>query len=286
MREQIYRTTLWAVSIAVVSGQTAVDLRMQSKDVDFSAAASTKPFQTGASIPSTCAAGQMFFLTSAAAGSNVYGCTASNVWSLEGGGTGGSGGSGATLASQLGDFVVTRTSSTTLSIGPGCSAATPCNIRFGTQVYTFSTGGTVTISGGTGTAYIYLSGTGVLTVGHNLTVTCSSGCTAQSGVTGFPLNSIPLFTWTATSGTWNTSGGADQRAFLSTALLGSGAGIQLTQTPGQNTIATDPTVVGLRVAAPATSSSSCVAGTWATDGTYYYLCVNTNTWMRTLLSTF
>ena len=87
MRDQIYCTALWAwaLSVVIASGQTAVDLRTQSKDVDFSGAASTKPIQTGAAIPATCVPGQMFFLTTAPVGSNVYGCEATNVWALESG---------------------------------------------------------------------------------------------------------------------------------------------------------------------------------------------------------
>lgn len=41
----------------------------------------------GSSLPSTCTAsiGQVFFLTSASAGANVYGCTATNTWTVQGG---------------------------------------------------------------------------------------------------------------------------------------------------------------------------------------------------------
>ena len=279
--------TLW-LPCAVASGQTAIDLKTQSKNVDFSSAASTKPFQTGTAMPSTCTTGQMFFLTTAPAGSNLYGCGAINSWSLESGGSGssGNGSGGATMASQLGDFLVTQVNSTTLSIGSACTAAMPCKVRFGGQTYGFPAGGVVAVSGGTGTAYIYISSGGVLTVGHNLTANCTTGCTTQAGVNAFPLNSIPLFTWTATNGTWDATGGSDQRAFLSTQVLASGAGIQLTQTPGASTVATDSTVVGLRVAAPATSSSTCIAGTWAADNSYYYVCVNANQWLRAPLTTF
>jgi hypothetical protein len=35
-------------------GQTQVDLGTQAKSVDFSAASSTKPFATGATLPATC----------------------------------------------------------------------------------------------------------------------------------------------------------------------------------------------------------------------------------------
>ena len=252
MRDKFYRGMLWGLSLPVVFGQTAVDLRTQSRNVDFSGAVSTKPFQTGTTFPATCAIGQMLFLTSAPAGSNVFGCAAPNIWTLESGG-GGSGAGG--VASQLGDFLTTRTNSTTLTIGAACGATTPCNVRYGGQVYSFVTGGVATVIAGTGTAYIYVSSSGVLTVGHNLTLTCSIGCTAVGGVTSFPLDAIPLFIWTSTGGAWDATGGADERAFLSSQLLVAGAGIQLTQSPGQNIVLTDPTVVGLRVAAPATSSS-------------------------------
>ena len=281
MRDKFYPTMLWALSLPTVFGQTAVDLRTQSRNVDFSAAVSTKPFQTGPTIPGTCAIGQVFFLTSAPAGSNIYGCSASNTWNLESGGGGSVG-----VASQLGDFLTAPTTSTTLAIGSACAAATPCNVRFGIQVYSFISGGVATLSGGTGTAFIYISSTGVLTVGHNLTLTCSTGCSAVSGVTAFPLDSIPLFLWTATAGTWNALGGADQRAFLSSQVLESGPGIQLSQTAGQNTVLADATVVALRVSAPATSSSACVTGTWAATSSFYYVCISTNTWVRSALSTF
>ncbi len=59
--------------------------------VDFTAAGTTAPVKTGllAARPSTCAPGQMYFVTDATAGQNLYLCTATAVWSL---GTGGSGG--------------------------------------------------------------------------------------------------------------------------------------------------------------------------------------------------
>jgi hypothetical protein len=79
-------------------GQTAVDLRSQSKTVDFAAAPSTRPMQTGTVLPSLCAPGQMFFNSAAPAGQNLYGCTATNVWTLQAGGSG----SGSGLPTQTG----------------------------------------------------------------------------------------------------------------------------------------------------------------------------------------
>jgi hypothetical protein len=73
------------------SAQTQVDLRTQAKNVDFTGAPFTQPVKTGVSLPATCSVGELFFLTSAAAGSNLYACVTANTWALEGGGGGGSG---------------------------------------------------------------------------------------------------------------------------------------------------------------------------------------------------
>jgi hypothetical protein len=72
-------------------GQTQVDLRTQSKSVDFSRAASTLPVQTGTSLPSTCLVGALYFMTSAPAGANLYACVTANTWTLETGGAASSG---------------------------------------------------------------------------------------------------------------------------------------------------------------------------------------------------
>ena len=67
-----------------LSGQTLVDLRTQSKSVDFSAATTTKPAKSGTALPATCSVGELFYNTAAPAGSNLYGCTATNSWTVQG----------------------------------------------------------------------------------------------------------------------------------------------------------------------------------------------------------
>src|ERR1700689_3504790 len=97
-------------SVGALHGQlTQVDLRLQSRDVDFSAASTTKPFKSGSGLPSSCGQGEMYYRLDAAAGMNVYGCTATNSWTLE------QGPPAASMASQLGDFAVTMTSAPTLA---------------------------------------------------------------------------------------------------------------------------------------------------------------------------
>jgi hypothetical protein len=386
-----------------LAAQTRVDLRTQSKSVDFSGASSTKPSQAGITLPATCAIGQTFLNTAAQPGQNLYICTAINTWTVQGanglanyatpfasattvtvpgsthqmgtaklfvevydtetpavlvepnevqinpttydvtvsfaspqsgtlvlsaaGGGGGSispvtsvfgrigavaaqasdysfaqiagavasnqlpaaGGdlagtltsatvaalrnhtvssaapsagqalvwsaidnqwepqntsltSGGGMASQLGDFLVTTSGGNTLTIGSNCSSATPCNVRVGSTVYGVTQGATVTLSGGTGQAYIYIDFFGNLTVGHNLTLTCSAGCVALSGVTSFPVNAIPLSTWSATNGVWSSSG-TDRRAFLSANALAAGPGIITIQSGSQTQVAVDSAAV-------------------------------------------
>jgi hypothetical protein len=282
---RIHRILLLAVVAGALHGQiTQLDLHFQSRDIDFSTANATKPFKSGASLPSVCGIGEMFFALNAPAGANLYGCTSLNGWTLEST-SGSGGGSGASMASQLGDFAVARTSATVLTIGANCSVTTPCIVRFGSLVYSFASSGSVSISAGTGLAYVYVSSAGALTVGHNLTANCTAGCIGQSGVTSFPTDAIPLFTWSATSGTWDTAGGTDQRALLSSKSIMASTGLTSAESSGKTVVTVDSTIVSLRTSVPATSSAACTAGTWATDSSYYYLCVSLNSWRRTALST-
>jgi hypothetical protein len=279
----IFRILLLATlggSGALYSQLTQLDLRMQSRDVDFSGSSATKPFKVGTGLPSSCGQGEMYYRLDATAGMNVFGCTAPNSWTLE------QGPPAASMASQLGDFAVMATSSTTLAIGTGCSTSTPCSVRFGALVYSFGSGGTVTISAGSGLAIIYISNAGTLTVGHNVTAACGSGCVTQSGVTAFPPDAIPLFTWSATNGTWDVNGGVDQRAFLSSKSVTAGLGITSSEVSGKTLLSAETSVIGLRSAAPGTSSSTCTMGSWATDGSFFYLCTATNTWRRAALASF
>ncbi len=67
----------WVVLMVwIAAGQTQIDLNTQAKNV---------PIKAGASLPTACTVGQIFFLTSASTGTNLYGCTAVNTWSAQGG---------------------------------------------------------------------------------------------------------------------------------------------------------------------------------------------------------
>lgn len=90
-----YAILAWVMAGAVES-QTLLDLRTQSKSVDFSGANTTKPMKTGTVLPATCGVGEAFFQTNAPAGSNFYLCTAQNSWTLQVGAVGPTGPAGPT----------------------------------------------------------------------------------------------------------------------------------------------------------------------------------------------
>jgi hypothetical protein len=106
---------LLAVGASFVWGQTQVDLRTQSKTVDFSAAPETRPVKTGSALPATCNLGDMYFLTTAPAGANLYACVSVNTWSLQSG-AGGPGGS--VTVDSSGTLVGTRSTDNYIG-GPG-----------------------------------------------------------------------------------------------------------------------------------------------------------------------
>jgi hypothetical protein len=87
------RTVVCGLSLLLSAGlanaQTQVDLQSQSKNIDFSGAAATRPVKTGTSLPSNCSVGELFFRIDASPGGNLYGCTATNTWSQLGSGGGG-----------------------------------------------------------------------------------------------------------------------------------------------------------------------------------------------------
>ena len=68
--------------------QTVVDLRTQSKNVDFTNASSTKPFRSGTTLPASCSANESFLKTNATPGQNLYVCTTPGdpgAWTVQGG---------------------------------------------------------------------------------------------------------------------------------------------------------------------------------------------------------
>lgn len=55
--------------------------------IDASGASSTKPAKSGNTLPATCSINELFYKSNATAGQNIYGCTATNTWTLQSGGS-------------------------------------------------------------------------------------------------------------------------------------------------------------------------------------------------------
>lgn len=218
---------------------TSIDLQVQAKNPDFSNFPFTRPIAVGTVLPSACQIGQLYFLASANPGSNLYACTGTNVWTVESGSA-----QGLTMASQLGDFSAVL-SGGTLTIGGGCSTTTPCNARAGNTTFSFSSPATAVITGATASdlALIYIDSAGNLTVADNAAPITCTGCTYLSGISQFPANSIPLWSWTIVGGALASGGGRDYRAVLSTNPVIAGTGVQVTGSSGVATVAIDPTSV-------------------------------------------
>ena len=195
------------------------------------------------------------------------------------------------VTSKLKDFEFERTSPNELTFGRECSTRTPCNVRFNQRTHSFTAGGTVVLGGTSpkGEAFAYVTRDGKLTIGSNLSIASCTGCIAVPGVTNFPQNTVPLWTWTATTvaGVWDRDGGVDRRGFQSTKVIIPGLGIQIAESPDSTAIAVDTAALQLLVhSTPASSSAACAPGAIWSDDNYFYVCVASGTIKRAALSTF
>jgi len=191
----VARLVLCGLVVGGVAGwaQTKVDLPRQSKNVDFSQSATTKPVKTGTVAPPTCGVGELFFSNNATAGQNLFGCTAANTWTQL------SGGSGSGTFSGISDLRVTLAGNT-YSVAAG-------TIRFGEIANAFNAATlTTTAAGDTGTMRFFVDYNG-----GNPRIGClfpatftgsytPTGMTCSTGTT-FPANSMPLATADVTTGT-------------------------------------------------------------------------------------
>jgi hypothetical protein len=75
------RVSALALITLTAVAQTTLDLPSQTRRVDFTQAASTRPVKAGTTLPSTCVQGDLYFLTGATAGQNLYACASANTWS-------------------------------------------------------------------------------------------------------------------------------------------------------------------------------------------------------------
>ena len=216
-------------------GQTQVDLKTQTKNVDFSAAPTTKPVKAGTALPATCTSGELFFKTNAAPGGNLYLCTAVNTWTP----------SGLASASQATDFLVTA---------QGASATIQCTVcQYGIGAKTFVVSSTMsasglTGSGGSATVFFYLNPTGTPQFGYDGTTVTGATLTGLAGqtlITSFPGDSIPLATCAVLANQFTAC--TDFRAVYRRSVAVAGIGIVVLEDPstGLTTYAVNPALVGL-----------------------------------------
>ena len=182
---------IWAVCWSIpLAAQTQVDLRTQSKTVDFQAAPFTKPFKSGSALPLTCTQGEMFFLLTATPGTNVYGCP-NGGWVSEGGG-------GVTTIKNTGTTVGAR-SILDLSTGPGVILATSDS---GQSILIQTSLDTAVIqtrsSGQSGATLLCASASG-----SGTTYSCSLSPTLSTYTAGMVLNWMPDVTATLGPATLN-----------------------------------------------------------------------------------
>jgi hypothetical protein len=212
---------LWGLSCY---GQTKIDLPTQSRDVDFTQAAFTKPVKAGTGLPATCGIDELYLRNDASPGSNLFECTATNTWTLLTGGTGG-GTSGGVSGSQISDLSVTRDSTTQITSGALCSPSAPCLVRIQDTIFSYTNAVTATNPTGSGTVWVGIDPTGVRTAWNNLTGLTCTGLVCVSGAAGFPPDTIPLARCTVTSGAFDSGGCTDLRALYSRDIYVAGPGL-------------------------------------------------------------
>ncbi len=133
---------MWVTGAHTVPAQTRIDLQTQAKSADLSSMGPTKPAQTGSVLPATCSVGEVFFLTSAPAGTNLNVCAGANQWSALSGGSGSGGGVtlevDGTTVGTTGMLNLLSTSGSTVTAAPAGSGLTitvsPASSQFATRL--------------------------------------------------------------------------------------------------------------------------------------------------------
>ena len=164
--------------------------------VDFTGAAATSPvvLATTSSITgSACAQGQMAFSSNATAGANIYGCTATNVWTQEGGS-----GTPTTVAGGQSVSVSTVGSTATVSAPSAPLPASLYNwtpqlpggtLTSGTPATITLTPGPIGVSGSLTNYWLYVNnGTGTAEAVHITSGSCTGAGQTSCTVTFTPGN--------------------------------------------------------------------------------------------------
>lgn len=158
--------------MSLAAGQTSVDLRTQDRGVNF-----TADFENRHVVAGDVPARELFFKIELPP-----------------------------IQTGLG---VTWLSGQTLSIGSGRTIAISCAVRFGNTTYSIQSGATATVSGGNGAGICLYFERGS-NYGRSQSDSELFGLRApppNPEFSEFPSDSVPLFTWSSTSGLWEATGG-------------------------------------------------------------------------------
>lgn len=142
---------------------TTLNLGTQGRNADFSNLSFTRPVTVGTSLPPTCQMGQLFFNSAAAAGSNLFGCTAPNTWTLQGGTSSGAVGSGGGTP------------------GAGAALFTPSSLTFGAQTVGTTAPSQAIVFSNSGTGPISISSVS-LSGANSLDFSTSNNCGSSVAV--------------------------------------------------------------------------------------------------------
>jgi hypothetical protein len=139
---------------------------------DFTGAGATLPAKSGTTLPSTCRQGEVFFRTDAAAGQNLFFCTATNVWTqMSGGGLGDPGSNGLvkrTDANATAPATASDLAAPAYCVDSGSTDSYVCSVSPAVGGYT--TGLRVTLranTANTGSASLKMNGLGSVTIRKN-----------------------------------------------------------------------------------------------------------------------
>jgi trimeric autotransporter adhesin len=104
---------IWILTAATALAQSTVTgSKTMQGSWDASGATATKPAKSGATLPSTCGAGEFFFNTAAAAGQNLYLCASANTWTQLSAGVNSVFGRAGVVSAQSGDYNFSQLSGT------------------------------------------------------------------------------------------------------------------------------------------------------------------------------
>lgn len=107
---------------AIMTGETGTCgsvVLSQSPTIDSPIITTSVLLPNGTAVPGTCSIGMIYFDNDATAGVNLYGCTASNTWTLLGDGGGGAAMATDTLWDAAGDLAVGSGSNTAVRLARG-----------------------------------------------------------------------------------------------------------------------------------------------------------------------